>query len=110
MNSTIKKTFSRTVAVCLALAILLTTAIASGAVARQTTLSGDTVTRISNPDGKPGEADGLIGDREIGYGWSMAERDGWLYIGGWRNTVGAVIKAYLEPAVLASGQMDKETM
>ena len=78
--------------------------------AAEETLSGDTVTRISNPNGKPGEADGLIGDREIGYGWSMAERGDWLYIGGWRNTVGAVIKAYLEPAVLASGQMDSETM
>ena len=106
----IKKLMTRTTAVCLSAVMLLGTAAGAGAVAQQRTLSGDTVTRISNPNGKPGEADGLIGDREIGYGWSMAERGDWLYIGGWRNTVGAVIKAYLEPAVLASGQMDSETM
>ena len=40
-------------------------------------------------------ADGYIGDREVGYGWSLAERDGYIYIGGWRNTVGAVIQHYL---------------
>lgn len=109
-SSRSKRIFARIIAVCMALVMLVTTALAAGAAAKQKTRSGDTVIRISNPDGKPGEADGLIGDREVGYGWSMAERDGWLYIGGWRNTVGAVIKAYLEPAVLASGQMDSETM
>ena len=86
----IKKLMTRTTAVCLSAVMLLGTAAGAGAVAQQRTLSGDTVTRISNPNGKPGEADGLIGDREIGYGWSMAERGDWLYIGGWRNTVGAV--------------------
>ena len=106
----IKKAIVRTGAVCLSAIMLFSAAFSASAASKQTTPSGDTVVRISNPDGKPGEADGLIGDREVGYGWSMAERDGWLYIGGWRNTVGAVIKAYLEPAVIASGQMDSETM
>lgn len=108
--SSIKKAIIRTGAVCLSAIMLFSAAFSASAASKQTTPSGDTVVRISNPDGKPGEADGLIGDREVGYGWSMAERDGWLYIGGWRNTVGAVIKAYLEPAVIASGQMDSETM
>lgn len=106
----LKKAIVKAGAVCLSAVMLLSTAVGAGAAAQQKTRSGDTVVRISNPDGKPGETDGLIGDREVGYGWSMAERDGWLYIGGWRNTVGAVIKAYLEPAVTATGQMDSETM
>lgn len=84
--------------------------VSAGAVAKQTTPSGDTVVRISNPDGKPGDADGYIGDREVGYGWSLAERDGYIYIGGWRNTVGAVIQHYLESALVASGKMDSETV
>ena len=111
MRSTFfKKAITRTSAVCLSAVMLFGASFGAGAAARQTTLSGDTVVRISNPCGKPGEADGLIGDREVGYGWSVAERGDWLYIGGWRNTIGAVIKAYIEPAVLASGQMDSETM
>jgi len=111
MKSTLlKRITGRALAACLSAVMLLGTAASAGAAARQRTPSGDTVIRISNPCGKPGEADGLIGDREVGYGWSMAERGDWLYIGGWRNTVGAVIKTYLEPAVLATGQMDSKTM
>lgn len=96
--------------ICLAAVMAASSAICAGAVAKQTTPSGDTVVRISNPDGLPGEADGYIGDREVGYGWSLAERDGYIYIGGWRNTVGVVIKHYLESALVASGKMDSETV
>lgn len=94
----------------LAAVMVASSVVTAGAAARQVTPSLDLVTRISNPDGKPGEADGYINDREVGYGWSLAERDGYLYIGGWRNTVGVVIKHYLESALVASGQMDSETV
>ncbi len=109
-KQTFKKWMQRLGAPLLAGVIALSSVATVGAAAVQVTPSGDTVTRISNPDGKPGEADGYIGDREIGYGWSFAERDGYLYIGGWRNTVGAVIKLYLESALVASGKMDSETV
>ena len=105
-----KSIFAKILSACLAGVMAASAVVSAGAVAQQTTLSGDTVTRISNPDGKPGEADGYIGDREVGYGWSLAERDGYIYIGGWRNTVGAVIKHYLESALVASGKMDSETV
>ncbi|MBO4383517.1 MAG: hypothetical protein J5847_05450 [Clostridia bacterium] len=53
--------------------------------------SNDTVIRITNPNGKPGEVDGLVGDRQQGYGWSLAERGDYIYIGTWFNTIGAVV-------------------
>ena len=102
--------FAKLTSAVLAVAMLASTAVSASAAARQTTPSGDTVVRISNPEGKPGEADGYINDREVGYGWSLAERDGYLYIGGWRNTVGVVIQHYLESALVASGKMDSETV
>lgn len=105
-----KKLFSKIGASVLAGVVTLTPVLSAGAVATQVTPSGDTVVRISNPDGQPGDPDGYIGDREVGYGWSLAERGGYLYIGGWRNTVGAVIKLYLESALVASGKMDSETV
>lgn len=105
-----KSIFAKILSAALAAVMAASTVVSAGAVAQQITPSGDTVTRISNPDGKPGDADGYINDREIGYGWSLAERDGYLYIGGWRNTVGAVIQHYLESALVASGKMDSETV
>lgn len=92
------------------MAMACSTIVGASADAVFTASSGDTVTRITNPDGQPGDTDGIIGDRELGYGWSVAERDGYLYIGGWRNTVGAVIKLYLESALVASGKMDSDTV
>ena len=105
-----KSLIARIGSLCLAAVMAASAVVSAGAVAEQTTLSGDKVVRISNPDGKPGEADGYIGDREVGYGWSLAERDGYIYIGGWRNTVGVVIQHYLESALVASGKMDSETV
>ena len=105
-----KSLFAKVCSAFLAVVMAASAVVSAGAVAEQTTPSGDKVVRISNPDGKPGEADGYIGDREVGYGWSLAERDGYIYIGGWRNTVGAVIKHYLESALVSSGKMDSETV
>ena len=51
--------------------------------------SSDTVIRITNPTGRPKDVDGLVGDRQQGYGWSMAERGDYIYIGTWFNTIGA---------------------
>jgi len=111
MQKLSKKRLLTRVGSCLLAAVMGASAVVStGAVAKQTTPSGDTVVRISNPDGKPGDMDGYINDREVGYGWAFAERNGYLYIGGWRNTVGAVIKHYLESALVASGKMDSETV
>lgn len=111
MQKLSKKRLSARICSCMLAALMGASAIVStGAVAKQTTPSGDTVVRISNPDGKPGDTDGYINDREVGYGWAFAERNGYLYIGGWRNTVGAVIKHYLESALVASGKMDSETV
>lgn len=54
--------------------------------------SSDKVVRITKPNAKPGEADGLnTGDRQQGYGWAMAERGDYIYIGTWFNTIGAVV-------------------
>ena len=66
-------------------------------------LSDDIVTRISNPDNEPGQADGLIplGDRTAGYGWALAERGDYIYIGTWRNTVGAVVRVQQRDVVIA---------
>jgi len=105
-----KSLFAKIGSGILAAVMAASSVVSAGAVARQITPSGDTVIRISNPDGKPGEADGYINDREVGYGWSLAERDGYIYIGGWRNTVGVVIQHYLESALVASGKMDSETV
>ncbi len=73
---------------------------------------GYTITKISNPDHGEREADGLKvgGDREVGYLWSIEERGDYLYIGTWRNTVGEVIRSYLEEPIVASGMMDAETV
>ena len=105
-----KEIFLKTASVTAAAAILTGSLVSVSAVSEQTLPSGDTVTRISNPDGKAGETDGLIGDRENGYGWSLAERGEYIYIGGWRNTVGAVVQHYLESALVASGKMDSKTV
>lgn len=105
-----KSLLAKVISLCLAGVMAASAVVSAGAAAQQTTPSGDTVTRISNPDGKPGETDGYIGDREVSYGWSLAERDGYIYIGGWRNTVGEVIKLYLESALVSSGKMDSETV
>ena len=104
------KILRKTMAISLAAAMTTGTILTVSAAPVQTTVSGDTVTRISNPDGTPGEIDGLISDREVGYGWSIAERGDYIYIGGWRNTVGAVIQHYLESALVSSGMMDSETV
>lgn len=106
----IKKLMTRVGAPILAAVIAMSSAVSVSAAANFTTSSGDTVQRISNPNGLPGDIDGYINDREVGYGWSLAERDGYLYIGGWRNTVGAVIQHYLESALVSSGKMDSETV
>ena len=111
MQKSSKKRWLTRIGSCMLAGLMGASAIVSaGAVAKQTTSSGDTVVRISSPDGQPGDTDGYINDREVGYGWAFAERGGYLYIGGWRNTVGAVIKHYLESALVASGKMDSETV
>ena len=74
-------------------------------------LSNDTVVRITNPTGRPGEPDGLgTGDRQQGYGWSMAERGDYIYIGTWFNTIGAVV-TIIQAGLKAKGlTLSKETV
>jgi len=105
----IKKIGFRELAMILAIVLLMSITIPA-LLPKPVTLSDDTVTRISNPEGKTGEADGYIGDREIGYGWSLAERDGYIYIGGWRNTVGSVMEKYIKAPLVESGAMDSDTV
>ncbi len=106
-----KKILKRTLAVLLSATMVFGAMIQAGAVERVVeTYSGDMVEKISNPDRSEREVDGLIDDRETGYLWALAERGDYLYIGTWRNTVGAVIQIFLESAIVASGTMDSETV
>ena len=72
--------------------------------------SSDTVIRITNPTGSPKEVDGLVGDRQQGYGWSMAERGDYIYIGTWFNTIGAVV-TIIQAGLKAKGlNLSQETI
>lgn len=72
--------------------------------------SSDTVIRITNPTGRPKDVDGLVGDRQQGYGWSMAERGDYIYIGTWFNTIGAVV-TLIQAGLKAKGlNLSQETI
>ena len=53
-----------------------------------------TITRISNPDGKEREVDGLIDDRGTSYTWRMAQRGDYIYIATYRNLLNGVISIF----------------
>lgn len=52
------------------------------------------IKRISNPDGKEREVDGLIGDRGTSYTWRMAKRGDDIYIATYRNLLNGVISIF----------------
>lgn len=58
--------------------------------------TGYTVKKISNPDRKQGEVDGLMegGDRENSYTWRMAQRGDYIYIATTRNIASALVNMY----------------
>ena len=61
--------------------------------------SDDYVGRLSNPDNEPGQPDGLVqgGNRTAGYGWALAERGDYLYIGTWNNIGGQILNSFVLP-------------
>ena len=60
-----------------------------------------TITRISHPDNKPRETDGLVpeGDRETSYAWCMEERGDYVYIGTNKNVLGSAIAGFAQALV-----------
>ena len=64
-----------------------------------------TITRISNPDSRERQADGLVtgGDRENSYAWRMALRGDEIYIATARNIASALVNMY--GARMASGHL-----
>lgn len=84
------KTMTKLLAVGLAAATLTTMAVLPAAA---TTSEDVEVTRITNPEGVPGETDGLVGDRETSYAWCMAARGNYVYIGTNKNIVGSAVES-----------------
>ncbi|WP_294474673.1 dockerin type I domain-containing protein [uncultured Ruminococcus sp.] len=104
------KRSKRVLAGVLAMALTCTSVIGAGADAVAKTKTGDTVTRISDPEGKPGHADGIIGEREMSYGFTAAIRDGYLYISGCRNVATSFIEDQIGYYLTDAGIMDSETL
>lgn len=68
---------------------------------QNTLIDGTVVEKISNPDAKEGETDGLIdgGDRETSYAWAMATRGDYVYIGTNKNIVGGIANTFVQSMV-----------
>lgn len=68
---------------------------------QNTLIDGTVVEKISNPDAREGETDGLIdgGDRETSYAWAMATRGDYVYIGTNKNIVGGIANTFVQSMV-----------
>ena len=97
-----KSIMKTTLALLLALALLVSSAVIS--VGAEEAQSDFTVTKISNPDRTFRMGDGLVegGDRETSYAWCMTDRGDYVYIGTNKNMGGLVADALIA-AFQASG-------